>query len=759
MTKHTTPSSPPQFVYQGPSVEDLANIPDALKARPQWILWRGIWRPNPPRPGQKATKIPINPRALTPARVDDPRSWATYETTVAALDVALEEWKLAQGQPWLGGGVDFVFSETDDYFGLDLDTCIDPATGTVAAWAQAIVAQLSTYTELSQGRAGLHLIGEGTLPPGRRKKGQLELYSEGRFFALTGWRLDQYPATIEPRQAALNALWCQCFGQPVGAPVWCVDGAGVITNPAPWVIQRIDAAPNGEPYAHFLEMPGGWPLVRCELVTQPPAASATLALADEEIVQRIKEAANADTVIRLALGNWDQDYPSQSEADLALCVHFAFWTRDPAQLDRLFRTSGLLRDKWDEKRGAQTYGQRTIAEALARQTEYYAKPPVLLVPSVGSPSGPSYVWGSAHEAAPALWETRFVPTMPWPVLADEALYGLAGRFVRTVKPETEADPVGLLLQFLIMTGNLIGRTPHAIVEADWHYLNLFGCLVGDTAKSRKGTSYGHERRFLQEVDTVWAKDRIMGGMSSGEGLIWPVRDPDEKNDAGVDDKRLMIFEPEFAPVLRVLAREGNTLSAVVRHAWDDGNLQTLVSGRRVAPVSATNAFISIVAHITQDELRRNLTETETSNGFANRFLWCCVRRAQFLPEGGTYPDTALRPLVQELKTVVTFARKAGTIRRDADARAHWAKVYEKLSEGRPGLLGHVTARAEAQVLRLSCLYALLDQSPWSRSPISMQDWPSGNIVQTLRRTSLAMPSAIVRRTAFSRCSAVWPRRA
>ena len=177
-----------------------------------------------------------------------------------------------------------------------------------------------------------------------------------------------------------------------------------------------------------------------------------------------------------------------------------------------------------------------------------------------------------------------------------------------------------------------------------------------------------------------------------------------------------MLEPEFARVLRVLARDGNTLSAVIRHAWDDGTLQTMVSGRRVAPVRATGAHVSIIGHITVDELRRNLTETETSNGFANRFLWCCVRRARLLPEGGMYPTAALQPFSAQLTAAVIAARKTGRMERDDAARARWATIYEALSEGKPGLIGHVTARAEAQVLRLSCLYALLDQSPIVQVP-------------------------------------------
>jgi hypothetical protein len=319
----------------------------------------------------------------------------------------------------------------------------------------------------------------------------------------------------------------------------------------------------------------------------------------------------------------------------------------------------------------------------------------------------------------------FFASPPWPEISDAAFHGLAGEIVRTIEPYTEADPVAILLQFLTMVGNLIGRTPYFPAEADWHYLNLFVCLVGETSKGRKGVSVGYPKRLLETVDAGWAQSRIMSGLSSGEGLIWYVRDPsykqgkegeEECTDEGEQDKRLLVVEPEFARVLRVLARDGNTLSAVMRHAWDDGTLQTMVSGRRVAPVQATGAHVSIIGHITVDELRRNLTETETSNGFANRFLWCCVRRSKLLPEGGMYPQEALAPLAHQLTTAVIAARKTGRMQRDEAARQRWAAIYEALSAGKPGLVGHVTARAEAQVLRLSCLYALLDQSPIVQVP-------------------------------------------
>jgi primase-polymerase (primpol)-like protein len=355
-------SKPPVvLVYPGPTPDNLAAIPQQLKAREQWVLWRGERR------GDKVTKIPLNPRDLTPAKVDNPRTWTSYETAIAALDVALEEWKADPDQPYLGAGVGYVFTQDDPFFGADFDGCLDPTTGMIADWARVIVDQLRTYTEVSQGSTGLHAIGAGTLPPGRRRKGQIELYDSGRFFCMTGWRLDQFPATVEPRQLQVSNLWCTLFAPEVGQPVWTIDDHGVITNPQPLTIAAIESAPDGQLYARFVEdsTASGWPWAQCEPATPPLTAEAALLLADDDIVQRIKGASNAGKVLALALGNWEQDYGSQSEADLAFCVHLAFWSRDADQIDRLFRTSGLLRDKWDEKRGAQTYGERTIAEALA----------------------------------------------------------------------------------------------------------------------------------------------------------------------------------------------------------------------------------------------------------------------------------------------------------------------------------------------------------------------------------------------------------
>jgi len=299
-------------------------------------------------------------------------------------------------------------------------------------------------------------------------------------------------------------------------------------------------------------------------------------------------------------------------------------------------------------------------------------------------------------------------------LGGAAYHGLAGKFVERVLPESEADPVALLLQFLVAFGNLVGRCAHAVAGGARHALNLYVAIVGHTSKSRKGTSWAHVQRLFGFLDEEWIRDHLVKSVSSGEGLIWRVRDPIFKTvkgetqvvDDGIVDKRLCLVATELGEILTVMSREGNTLSAVLRNAWDDGNLSTVTKN---SPARATDALISIIGHVTRDEVRKLLSVTESANGFGNRFLWLLVKRSKCLPEGGDLPPLA--DVVTELHKAIEFARNTDKIVRTASARELWQQVYPALSEGKPGLVGALTARAEAQVLRLSCVYALLDCSP------------------------------------------------
>ncbi len=297
---------------------------------------------------------------------------------------------------------------------------------------------------------------------------------------------------------------------------------------------------------------------------------------------------------------------------------------------------------------------------------------------------------------------------PWPTLDPAALYGLAGEVVAAIGPHTEADPAGLLLDLLVSFGNAVGSGPHATADGSLHPGRLFAVLVGETSRARKGTTRANGRRVFEHADPGWSDTRVMGGLASGEGLIAALADPDEKGEGGTTDKRLLVVEPEFARTLGVAARESSTLSAVIRDAWDSGRLRVMT---RKDPLVATGAHVSLLGHVTLDELRRRLSDSEAANGFMNRFLIACVRRSKLLPEGGNLGVDTYRSLGRQVGTALERARRVGLVARTPDAAERWARIYAELAENDPGgLVGAVTARAEAQCLRLSVVFALLDGS-------------------------------------------------
>jgi hypothetical protein len=317
----------------------------------------------------------------------------------------------------------------------------------------------------------------------------------------------------------------------------------------------------------------------------------------------------------------------------------------------------------------------------------------------------------------------------WPKpMRDEAFYGLAGDFVKMVLPESEADPHALLLTLLSAMGCLIGRHSYYQVEDTRHYPNLFTVIVGDSAKARKGTATDRAIRFISCVDPEFAKTRKVSGLSSGEGLIHQVRDgqaPGEageldtsksskQTDIGVADKRLLVVESEFAHPLQASRREGSTISNVLRDAWDGKTLRTT---SRSNSECCMEPHISVIGNITIEELQRLLSTNDRANGFANRFLWCCAKRSKELPYGGKpIRQERYSELVAAFKSAVEFARSAGQVGWEPSAGDAWRAVYSSLTRSQRGLHGTLTARAEAQCVRVAMLYALLDGSAYIRLP-------------------------------------------
>ena len=312
---------------------------------------------------------------------------------------------------------------------------------------------------------------------------------------------------------------------------------------------------------------------------------------------------------------------------------------------------------------------------------------------------------------------------PWPdPPSSEAFCGLAGEMVRLIDPDTEADPIGVLVQMLVIFGNIIGRQAFWRVEEDQHFGNLYCCLVGPTGEGRKGVSMGRALKAFEGIDEDWSQKCAASGVSSGEGLLWAVRDPIHKDepikvkgivngyqdvivDQGQEDKRLLVTETEFASVLRVMSRDGNTVGARIRDLWDIGRGRSLVKN---SPFMATNAHVSIVGHITKAELIVSMDEVAALNGFANRFIWLGVRRSKIKPFGGEPTDFG--DLAYQMRDAVNFGKVAGEITLTQDAREYFSQEAYPYLTGRstPGIQGSIMSRGAAQVRRLAMLYALID---------------------------------------------------
>lgn len=294
-----------------------AHFPRELQALDQWVVWRYETRPGQDKP----TKVLYNP--TTGQRADSTKvtTWGTFDNVSATFN--------------RGGyaGVGFVVTADDPYVGVDLDGCI--VDGQLTDNARRWVDLLSSYTEITPSGNGLRIWVRAVKPGERCKNAKLgvEIYETDRFFTITGNRLEGTPATVQSRQKALTSFYNELFPQEQ-------------TQPPPR--------------------------------SAPQPASDAIPQDDQALLHKMFNARNGATIHALWIGNkrgyvGPDGQPDESAADLALCNHLAFWTGcDVGRMDRLFRQSGLMRPKWDRRaRQGETYGQGTIARAIANTRETY----------------------------------------------------------------------------------------------------------------------------------------------------------------------------------------------------------------------------------------------------------------------------------------------------------------------------------------------------------------------------------------------------
>ena len=315
-TKRSYRTQPPARPYSHKpgrhSTLNRAAIPAELKSLAQWVVWQwvernGIW-----------DKPPYQPNG-SPAKTNNAATWVSFESAVAALESGRFD------------GVGFVLTPEDRFAMVDLDHCLDSASGNIEAWASDIVDQLRSYTEITPSGVGLRVIVKATLPVGGRKRGMgsgggLELYDRLRYMTMTGNRLAGTPETIQERENEIALVHERLFPK----------------------IARSDRA--------VIE-------------------STRTCMDDDALLAKARIAKNRVKFCALYDCGDIGAYASISEADLGLSAILAFWTGgDAEQVDRLFRRSRLFRqEKWDAEHFAdgKSYGQATIAKAIAGTREFY----------------------------------------------------------------------------------------------------------------------------------------------------------------------------------------------------------------------------------------------------------------------------------------------------------------------------------------------------------------------------------------------------
>lgn len=297
-----------------------ASLPQEMQLMRHWVCYRTEIRDG------KDTKVPVNAITGDYAKSNDPSTWTTFSTACRGV----EKYGLE--------GIGFMFGA--GIFGIDLDNHPDQVTGEYAMseeefkkFSEEFISQLNSYTEWSRSKKGIHIICKGKLPEGRRRNGCVEMYEKGRFFACTGYTINPMP--VMDRTNEIIPLWKKYVDDSERR-------------------KEIEARRMASPLGISLGTGSG--------------------LTDAEVFDKASHSANGRAFVDLYNGKMSSYDNDHSKADMAFCSMLAFWCNgDKQQMDRIFRSSALMREKWDSFRGSETYGEITLNSSLATMTDGYKK--------------------------------------------------------------------------------------------------------------------------------------------------------------------------------------------------------------------------------------------------------------------------------------------------------------------------------------------------------------------------------------------------
>lgn len=499
---------------------NLDYIPVELKGQDHFVCWSYEIRKG------ERTKVPKNPRTGKNAMSNNPKTWGT-------LAEATRYYEAHKNNGIAGIGFELGDKATA-LVGWDLDHCHDSETGAIEPWALDIVKRLDSYTEVTPSGTGLRIFVTAILPPEGRKKGDIECYDSGRFLTLTGAHLEETPFTIEERHSQVEALHKEIF----------------------------DAKENQQ--------------------TQGPRTVVETG-DDSEILDRARSAKNGAIFSKLWTGDWKgAGYTSQSEADMALCLHLAFWTgRDAERIDRLFRQSGLMREKWDEKHGRDTYGNITIEKAIASAGDVYKG-------HIGNKHN-----GDSQPAEQGIEGLQF----------PDVISGLAGEFSKAFSAVLEVPPHFFFMSFLTCLGNII--SDKVSIDSELRIEpRLYTLLLGQSADDRKSTALSRTVGFFRETLTDF---NVCWGVGSAEGL-------QERLNEG---KKLVLSFDEFKQFVSKCRIDSSVLLSCVTSLFENTWYESHVKGKSF---KLPDVHVSLLAASTVDTYQKTWDPAFTAIGFNNRLF-------------------------------------------------------------------------------------------------------------------------------------------
>jgi len=545
-----------------------ANIPQELKERRQWVCWR-LEKNEEGEP----IKVPRQPNGGARAKSNVPGTWDTFE---AAVEVAVKPSSRY-------AGIGFILSRNDHYTAIDLDHCISD-DGTIEPWAQAIVRRLDSYTEYSISGKGLHIFVKAGKPGPRCRvhtAPNLEMYSHSRFIVVTGNRVPNTPPDIRPAANEIVELYNETFGGPE-------------PEPEPTVLRRIERTEAAD-------------------------------LSDWELIEKAKRSKNGQQFSDLWNGNADAYSNDMSAASLALCNYLAFWTNDDTErIDRLFRESGLMRSKWDERRPEGTWGLKTILKAISDPHETYsgrsstrrkleaAATPAPVVPvSAPAPVPVQVCYLDSEDEAGRPTPRDSIPSA---VLSLDALVPpgtYLDNYVQYASELTDAPKEFHLASALSILSAAVGNRVYLEVWGQRLYPNLWIVLLAPTGFYRKSTAISIGLKTLREK----CGDAVLPDDFTREKLV----------ECLAEQPSGLIPVYEFGELLARLGRDYNLGTKEFLANIFDGNIYKRATKRETAQITAP--AVSILGASTIDWIHDRVTEGDVRGGFLARFLfWPSVNK-------------------------------------------------------------------------------------------------------------------------------------